>query len=63
MEAAVGEVFDISARCGKSCGIFCNDARDAAHYRAMGANVLWTASDLQFYCRGFAETMGELERL
>ena len=63
MEAAVREVFDISARYGKSCGIFCNDAADAAHYRDMGANVLWTASDLQFYCRGFAETMRELERL
>ena len=63
MEAAVKEVFDISARWGKSCGIFCNDAADAAHYRAMGANVLWTASDMQFYCRGFGETMSELENL
>ena len=63
MEAAVREVFDISARYGKSCGIFCNDAADAIHYRDMGANVLWTASDLQFYCRGFGETMDELEKL
>ena len=63
MEDAVQEVFDISARFGKSCGIFCNDAADAAHYRAKGANVLWTASDLQFYCRGFAETMRELSEL
>ena len=63
MEAAVREVFETSARYGKSCGIFCNDAQDAAHYQAMGANVLWTASDLQFYCRGFAETMEELEKL
>ena len=63
MEDAVGETFAISARYGKSCGIFCNDAADAAHYRAMGANVLWTASDLQFYCRGFAETMEELKNL
>jgi hypothetical protein len=29
----------------------------------MGANVLWTASDLQFYCRGFEETMRELKPL
>lgn len=63
MEAAVQEVFDISNARGKSCGIFCNDAADAAHYRAMGANVLWTASDLQFYCRGYAETLRELEAL
>ncbi len=63
MERAVQAIFDISARYGKSCGIFCNDVGDAAHYRAMGANVLWTASDLQFYCRGFAETMNELKAL
>lgn len=60
MEQAVQHVFDISKRFGKSSGIFCNDAVDAKHYRDMGANVLWTASDLQFYCRGFAETMDEL---
>lgn len=63
MERAAQRVFDISRAHGKSCGIFCNDAGDAAHYRAMGANVLWTASDLQFYCRGFAETMRELQAL
>ena len=63
MERAVAQIFDTSRRHGKSCGIFCNDAADAAHYREMGANVLWTASDLQFYCRGFAETMAELDRL
>ena len=63
MEAAVRRVFEISAEYGKSCGIFCNDAAEARHYRDMGANVLWTASDLQFYCLGFAETMRELEAL
>ena len=63
MEKAVQRVFDISRAHKKSCGIFCNDAEDAAHYRAMGANVLWTASDLQFYMRGFGETMNELKAL
>ena len=63
MEAAARKVFEVSAKFGVSCGIFCNDAADAAHYRDMGANVLWTASDLQFYCRGFGETMDELEKL
>lgn len=63
MEAACRKVFDISNSYGKSCGIFCNDAADAKHYRDMGCNVLWTASDLQFYCRGFAETLSELNNL
>lgn len=61
MERACSEVFDICKRYEKSCGIFCNDAGDARYYRDMGANVLWTASDVQYYCRGFAETMRELE--
>ena len=63
MEKTVREVFDLCWTQKKSCGIFCNDAADASHYRDMGANVLWTASDMQFYCRGFAETMNELEIL
>ncbi|MBQ8506816.1 MAG: hypothetical protein IJ466_05250 [Clostridia bacterium] len=63
MEDAVQQVFDICKKHNKSCGIFCNDAADAKHYQAKGANVLWTASDLQFYCRGFAETMQELAEI
>ena len=60
MEAACRQVFEICASYQKSCGIFCNDAADAEHYCDMGANVLWTGSDIQFYCRGFNETMAEL---
>ena len=60
MEKACKQIFDICNDYQKSCGIFCNDADDAAHYRDMGANVLWTGADIQFYCRGFAETMAEL---
>ena len=63
LNSAVKQVFDTSANYGISCGIFCNDAEDAKYYQAMGANVLWTASDLQFYCRGFAETISELKKL
>ena len=62
-QAAIQRTFDICRKHGKSCGIFCNDAADATHYRAMGANVLWTASDLQFYLRGYQETMDELRRI
>ena len=63
MEKAVKTVFDTATAYNKSCGIFCNDAADARHYREMGANVLWTASDMQFYCRGFTETMDELKNV
>ena len=63
MEKACKQIFDICKKYNKSCGIFCNDAADAKHYRDMGANVLWTASDIQFYMRGFAETMQEIKAL
>lgn len=63
MEAACKKIFDISRAHGKSCGIFCNDAADAKHYQDMGCNVLWTASDIQYYMRGFMETMNELKSL
>ena len=63
MEKACGQIFDICKKYNKSCRIFCNDAADAKHYRDMGANVLWTASDIQFYMRGFAETMQEIKAL
>lgn len=63
MEKACKQIFDICKKYNKSCGIFCNDAADAKHYQDMGANVLWTASDIQFYMRGFMETMQEVKAL
>ena len=63
MEQACRQVFDICTQHGKSCGIFCNDVTDARHYRDMGCNVLWTASDIQFYMRGYSETLQELSDL
>ena len=63
MENACQTIFDICRKYNKSCGIFCNDAADAKHYQAKGANVFWTASDIQYYMRGFAETMTELKEL
>ena len=63
VQAAIQRVFDISRAHGISCGIFCSDAPEARHYREMGANVLWTACDLQFYFRGYFETLAELEAI
>lgn len=63
VQKAIQKVFDISRQYGKSCGIFCNDAAEAQHYRDMGANVLWTASDLQYYMRGYMETIQELRAI
>ena len=59
---AIQKIFDISNFYGKSCGIFCDDEVLAQKYRDMGCNVLWTASDKDFYMRGYNEEMTVLER-
>lgn len=60
MIAAIQEVFDISARYGKSCGIFCDDEVLAQKYRDMGCNVLWTSTDKDLFLRGYREEMDVL---
>ena len=60
MIAAIQKIFDISNSYGKSCGIFCDNEVLAQKYRDMGCNVLWTASDKDFYLRGYNEEMDVL---
>lgn len=52
MTNAIQEVFDICKKYNKSCGIFCDDEVLAAKYRKMGANVLWMATDRDYFMRG-----------
>ena len=52
MTSAIKEVFDICKKYNKSCGIFCDDETLAAKYRKMGANVLWMATDRDYFMRG-----------
>lgn len=63
MIEAIQKIFDISRSHGKSCGIFCDDEILAQKYRSMGANVLWTASDKDFYMRGYNEEMEALNKI
>ena len=63
MLAAIQEIFDISNAYEKSCGIFCDDEVLAQKYRDMGCNVLWTASDKDFYMRGFNTEMDVLTKI
>lgn len=60
MMQAIQKIFDISNSYGKSCGIFCDNEVLAQKYRDMGCNVLWTASDKDFYLRGYNEEMDVL---
>lgn len=63
MTAAIQKIFDISNAYGKSCGIFCDDEILARKYRDMGCNVLWTATDKDFFMRGFNEEMEGLAKI
>ena len=63
MLESIQKVFDISARYGKSTGIFCDDEEKAKLFRGMGANVLWVATDKDFYLRGFREMIDATVKL
>lgn len=53
MISAIQEVFDTCKKYNKSCGIFCDNEELAAKYKKMGANVLWMATDRDYFLRGF----------
>ncbi len=61
MLESIQKIFDISNAHGKSCGIFCDDAALAQTYRKMGCNVLWTATDKDFFLRGYNAEMAVLK--
>ncbi len=63
MGEAIQRVFDICGTYGKSCGIFCDNELLARKYRDMGCNVLWTATDRDFFLRGYREEMDALTRI
>ena len=60
MIESIQKIFDISNSYGKSCGIFCDDEVLAQKYRDMGCNVLWTATDRDFFLRGYNQEMDAL---
>lgn len=63
MLSAIQEIFDISNKYKKSCGIFCDNEVLAQKYRDMGCNVLWTGSDKDFFMKGYNEEMEVLENI
>lgn len=63
MLEAIQKVFDICNTYGKSCGIFCDNEVLAQKYRDMGCNVLWTATDKDFFMRGYNLEMDVLAKI
>ena len=53
MVNAIGQVFDVCKKYDKACGIFCDDEILANKWWEMGANVLWMATDRDYFLRGF----------
>lgn len=63
MMKAVQQTIDICASRKKSVGIFCSDTEEAGIFRSMGANLLWTMADTQFFMLGFTETFDDLSKI
>lgn len=63
MVESIQKVFDICNSYNKSCGIFCDDEILAQKYRDMGCNVLWIATDKDFYMRGYNMEMDALKNI
>ena len=63
MLSSIQQVFDICKKYGKSTGIFCDDEERASVYRKMGANVLWMATDRDYYLRGFNAMLDGVKEL
>lgn len=63
MLESISKVFGIADQYGKSAGIFCDDENKAQLFRRMGANVLWTATDMGFFMRGYNEIMDRITQI
>ena len=63
MMESIQKVFDICKKYGKSTGIFCDNEEKAALFRKMGANVLWVATDKDFFLRGFNQMIDAVAKL
>ena len=57
------KVFDICKERNVSSGIFCDNVEKAEKYYNMGANVLWTATDMGIFLDGFSRIYGDLQKL
>ena len=63
MLESIQKVFDICKVYGKSTGIFCDNEEKAELFRKMGANVLWVATDKDFFLRGFNQIIDAVVKL
>ena len=60
MVASIGQVFRICEEYGTSAGIYCNNPDDASTFINLGANIVWLASDLDFFMDGYSRAFDAL---
>jgi len=53
MKKYVKDVFDTCKAAGVSCGSFVDDASMIPHYKALGANVYWTGTEISLICEAY----------
>jgi len=63
MLSSIQKVFDICNEKEMSCGIFCDDEERASVYRSMGANILWSGIDINYFMRGYKETIDAFAKI
>lgn len=63
MLKSIQKVFDISKQYHKSTGIFCDNEEKAKLFHSMGANVIWVATDKDFFLRGYCETLDAIAEI
>lgn len=59
----IEEIIKICDSKGKSCGIYCNDEKDAEYWYGKGINLLWTACDLIYMEKGYAKAVSKIKGL
>lgn len=63
MQKSIQKVIDTCNAFEKSVGVFCNDEKEAQKYRNMGANILWTATDLVIYMKSYNQIFNALSKI
>lgn len=54
MLAFIREVFSVCHDSGKAAGIFVDDKTMLPHYKALGADVFWTGTEISLLCEAFS---------
>ena len=60
---AMQQIFDICKKYNKSVGIYCDNEEKAAMYHNMGANILWMATDKDYFLRGYNALLDNIKNL